>query len=293
MGTMHHWALVTLLGAVYAAAPHADEASSVLEIDDAAYGETGHERCRMDIFTPPDDVANGVAVLLIHGGGWRDGDKTRWRSLATYLAERGYVCASIGYRLLPEHRFPTQIEDVRSAMAAFMDRADELAFDPGRVGVVGSSAGGQLAALLATIAPDDALGAGEDLTRRDTRPAAAVLYNPVLDFTDDPNRAARYEGLFGGPLEEKRTLYEQASPARRVDDAFPPVLMLYGTQDTLTPVTTAFPMADRLSELGVPCEIAVFPGQEHGFGYGLGNAEQRRAAAMAAAFLDRYLLSRS
>ncbi len=289
MGTMHCWALVTLLGAVYVAAPHADEAPPAAVIADASYGQTGHERCCMDIYTPREGAANGAGVLLIHGGGWSSGDKTRWRALATYLAERGYVCASVGYRLLPEHLFPTQIEDVRSAMAAFMDRADELGFDPGRVGVVGSSAGGQLAALLATIGPDDALGAGEGLTRRDTRPAAAVLYNAVLDFTDDPDRAARYEGLFGGPLEEKRALYEQASPARRVDDAFPPVLMLYGTQDTLTPVTTAFPMAERLHELGVLCEIAVFPGQEHGFGYGLGNAEQRRAAETAAAFLDRYL----
>ena len=287
-----HPVLLQIQFALYLlAATHAIQGEpTVTRIEDIPYGDTGHERCQMDLYLPPADSANGAAVLFVHGGGWHQGHRGQWRGLAEKLAANGYVCASIGYRLLPDHTFPVQIEDVRAAMAAFKDRADEYGFDPERIGVVGSSAGGQLAALLATIAEDDELGVSSGLSRRDTRPAAAALYNPVVDFTHDEERMRRSIPLFGGTIDENRPLYEAASPALRIDDHTPPMLFLYGTKDALTPVSTVFPMAHRLYEYRIPCEIALFIGQEHGFGYGLRHPEQQRAAEKVCVFFNRHLV---
>ncbi|MBT4510578.1 MAG: prolyl oligopeptidase family serine peptidase, partial [Chloroflexi bacterium] len=128
------------------------------------------------------------------------------------------------------------------------------------------------------------------LASADTRPAAVALYNPVLDFVEEAGGIESAQNFLGGSYEQCSEAYLEASPARRIDHNFPPVLMLYGTDDTLTPVSNCVAMADSLFALGIPCEIALFPGQKHGFGYRLQNSEQKRAALMVGDFFDRYLL---
>ena len=259
---------------------------------DIAYSGNGHELCRMDLYVPSAADRNGAAVLLIHGGAWRAGNREQWTALATSLAARGYVCASTSYRLAPEVIFPEQIKDVRLAMSVFKDMATKYGFDPERIGVVGSSAGGHLAGLISTIGPDDKLGSSDELgANTDTRPAAAVLYNPVLDFIEEATDIEDARNFLGGPLSKKNAgVYFQASPARRLDENFPPVLLIYGTDDTLTPVSNCVAFSDSLYTLGIPCEISLFPGQAHGFGYRLENPEQKRAAQATGDFFDRFLL---
>ncbi len=259
---------------------------------DIPYSDNGHERCRMDLYLPAAAAANGAAVFLIHGGGWKGGDRTQWAALANSLAARGYVCASAGYRLTPEVHFPEPVEDLRLAMSVFKGMSGKYGFDPARIGAVGSSAGGHLAALLATIGPEDDLGRHPKLATADTRPAAAVLYNPVLNFVEEAPGIESARNFLGGPYKQLTDIYHQASPALRIDKDFPPVLLLYGTDDTLTPVSNCVAMADSLFALGIPCEIALFPGQEHGFGYRLSNSERKRAARMAGDFFDRFLLQK-
>ena len=92
---------------------------------DIPYSDNGHERCKMDLYLPAAGEANGAAVFLIHGGGWKGGDRAQWTDLARSLAARGYVCASAGYRLVPEAR-----EDRVTWSYAPMDPW-HLAFTPG------------------------------------------------------------------------------------------------------------------------------------------------------------------
>jgi acetyl esterase/lipase len=259
---------------------------------DISYSDNGHDLCQMDLYLPAMGEGNGAAVFLIHGGGWKAGNRSQWTNLARNLAARGYVCASAGYRLVPEVLFPNPVEDLRLAMSLFKSMAGKYNFDPDRVGAVGSSAGGHLAALLATISPEDDLGRHPKLATADTRPAAAALYNPVLDFVEEAKGIESARNFLGGPFEQLSDVYLEASPARRIDKNFPPVLLLYGTDDTLTPVSNCVAMADSLYALDIPCEIALFPGQEHGFGYRLENPEQKRAALMVGDFFDRFLLQK-
>jgi acetyl esterase/lipase len=267
----------------------ANAADTVTVRHDIPYCGRNHELSRLDLYLPGVKGAARPGVLLIHGGGWRAGNRAQWAELARALASNGYVCASASYRLAPENLFPAAISDVRLAMSFFKSRAAEFGMDPEKIGAVGSSAGGHLAALLATMGPEDPPGAEGVLQVADTRPQAVACYNPVLDFMDEP-RVWPHSLLFLGSLPERdRRLYTQASPALRVTGSEPPFLFLYGTRDELTPEMKSRAMVERLAGYGIPVEVAFFHGMEHGFGYRLRSAEQKRAAQVVVDFFNRKL----
>ena len=254
-----------------------------------AYSDRHPELSRLDLYLPAGKDVSRPGVLLIHGGGWRAGNRAQWAELAGVLASRGYVCASASYRLAPEHIFPAAISDVRLAMSFFKSHAAEYGMDPGRIGAVGSSAGGHLVALLATIGPRDRLGSEGEHLPGDTRPQAVACYNPVLDFLEEP-RVWPHGLLFLGALpEQARATYTEAGPALRVTGNEPPFLFLYGNQDELTPEIKSRAMVGRLAAFGIPVEVAFFHGMAHGFGYRLRSPEQKRAARVVADFFNRTL----
>lgn len=109
----------------------------------------------------------------------------QWHSVAEYYTERGYTCASVSYRLAPTHRFPSQIEDVRLAIAYLKENAAKYCFHEERIVAFGSSAGGHLAIMLALLHPNDDLGVTSELRVLDTRPSAVVAYCPVTDLCID------------------------------------------------------------------------------------------------------------
>ncbi|MFH1070418.1 MAG: alpha/beta hydrolase [Candidatus Glassbacteria bacterium] len=264
-------------------------AETVVEKPGVRYSEQDKEKSLLDLYLPQDGRRDRPGVLLIHGGGWRGGDRGQWRELALLLAGRGFVCASAGYRLAPGASIFEIIGDVRRAMDFLKGQADQFGLDPGRVGAVGSSAGGHLVALLGTIPPGDTLGDPAHAITRDTRPQAVACYNPVLDFAAE-GRIWPYPLLiFGRTRAAAAGGYETASPARRVGPESPPFLFLYGDRDDLTPEETSRAMATALAGYGIPVEVALFHEMAHGFGYRLQAAEQRRAAGVVAEFFERYL----
>jgi len=254
-----------------------------------AYGEDHPELCRLDLYLPAGKRILRPGVLLIHGGGWRGGNRAQWAELAGVLVSHGYICASASYRLAPDHLFPAAISDVRRAMAFFKSHAGEYGMDPERIGAVGSSAGGHLAALLATIGPQDRLGIEKELPVTDTRPQAVACYNPVLDFLAEPRLWPHPLLFLGAAPEQAHEVYSRASPALRITGDEPPFLFLYGSLDDLTPEAKSKSTVNRLAAFGIPVEVAFFHGMSHGFGYRLRSPEQKRAARAVADFFNRRL----
>jgi acetyl esterase/lipase len=160
------------------------------------------------------------------------------------------------------------------------------------VAALGSSAGGHLAALLATIPPGDPLGMTEELAALgppDTRPDAAIGYCPVTtlhdaDFgppiPDDPIRA-----LMGGPEAEAPPRYRAASPIDRVTGREPPFLLVHGEADDLVPARHSEAMHRRLRAAGARSRLVLLPGVGHGFGYGTDAPAQRAAICAVEDFL--------
>lgn len=247
-------------------------------IKDVPYESAPHELQHMDIYLPVNP--NGAAAFLIHGGGWAAGNREQWTQLAEYLCGRGYVCASTSYRLAPDHIYPAARDDVKEALTVFSGMGKKYGFDNSRIGAVGSSAGGHLAALLGTLAEDDSF----------RRPAALALYNPVVDFVGSEDISKAALKLFGAPRDSVPQLYYEGSPAHHLDKNYPPSIFIYGSKDTTTPVETGKPMIDSLKAMGITADLLILEGMEHGFGYKLLNDQQKEAAKAVGDFFDRFLL---
>lgn len=193
------------------------------------------------------------AVVLAHGGGWEAGDKVTYITpLFEPLARAGFAWFSIDYRLTPYVRHPEQIEDLRCAVAYVRSHAQRFRVDPKRVAVVGESASGQMAALLAT---------------QDKELAAAVSFYGVYDFAPlltDTSPGSRLEKLFGlRALDDAaREQIARYSPIHHVTKDMPPLLLVHGTSEMLWAQGTA--MRDRLRAAGARHELFALEGAPHG-----------------------------
>jgi len=193
------------------------------------------------------------AVVLAHGGGWEAGDKVTYITpLFEPLARAGFAWFSIDYRLTPPVRHPEQIDDLRRAVAYVRANARRFGIDPKRIAVVGESASGQMAALLAT---------------QDPGLAAAVSFYGVYDLMPlltDTSPGSRLEKLFGlRALDDAgRELIRRYSPIHHVTKDMPPLLLIHGTNEQLWAQGTA--MRDRLREVGARHELFALEGAPHG-----------------------------
>jgi acetyl esterase/lipase len=255
------------------------------------YGNADDEARRLDVFLPEDN-GHGACIFFIHGGGWFAGGRAQWHAVMDHFCARGYVCTSTSYHFAPQWHFPKQVEDVRLAMSFVKSRAGEYGIDTERIAVWGSSAGGHLAAMLATIGPEDELGMTPATAIRATRPNAAVCLCTVFSchrYESHEEVPPMVESFLGATEAENPERFSQASPLDRVTGAEPPFLMVVGDIDRVTPVALHETMRDKLAAAGVPVELVVLPGVDHGYGYGAGTAAQLQTIAHAERFLAAHL----
>ncbi len=258
----------------------AEEEAELMWTLDLPYSEHHTDRRVMDVVMPR-ERGNGRCIFFVHGGGWRAGDKESWHSVMTYFAERGYVCTSAEYRLLPDAHLPEMLEDVRLAMSFVREHAERWGFTPDQIAAYGSSAGGHLVGMLATIAPDDDLGMTDEITIRDTRPKAAVCMCPVLSI---PRYRESLVPELLGP--EWDLAPELGSPEYRVTGHEPPFLIVVGDADESTPIADQEAICHVLRDHGVRCELVVVPGAGHGAFYGVRTEQQHAALAAVEPFLE-------
>ena len=187
--------------------------------------------------------------MQVHGGAWVVGEKKgQAHPLMAHLAERGWVCVTINYRLAPRSVWPDQIVDVKRALAWTKANIAEYGGDPGFVAITGGSAGGHLCALAALTPNLPAFQPGfEDA---DTSVDAAVPFYGVYDFTNRDGTAGKALGpfvakqLFRSAIDDDRERWDLASPISHVGPDAPPFFLLHGTNDTVVPVRQARSFAD-------------------------------------------------
>lgn len=248
------------------------------------FGTGGGRELRCDIYEPPPAVKNGIGVLLIHGGGWSQGDRTQLRGYGVLLGRRGYTCMASEYRLTGEALWPAQIEDVKAAIRYMKANAGQLGIDPGRLVVSGNSAGGHLslvAAGTANVAAFEGSGGNSGVS---TEVAAAISFYPPTGL--DKRDWGGLPSLFGKGAPED--VLRGASPLSYAGAAFPPTLLIHGNADEVVPAGEATAMYEALHEAGVPVELHMFANQPHGF-----DADPklgRECANIMLSFLDRFVL---
>jgi acetyl esterase/lipase len=209
----------------------------------------------------PNKVGKYPAVIQIYGGAWRSGNADNNEEFSRYLAVQGYVVVSIDYRHAPEHHFPAQLVDVRTAIDYVKQQAKNWEIDSDRMGLIGRSAGGHLATLAAY--------------QPDAVPLRAVVsyYGPVdlLAGYDDPPSPDPIDSrqvmrdFLGGTPKTLAKLYTQASPLRLVDRKLPPTLLIYGGQDHIVEARYGKKLADKLKSFGTPTVFIEIPWANHSF----------------------------
>ena len=182
------------------------------DVEYSAAGEPVH----MDIAVPKQGQGPFPAIVCVHGGGFRAGSRDGYRELTWRLAQRGYVAATVDYRLSPKYRFPAHVHDVKAAVRFLRTHAAKYKLDPSRVGATGGSAGGTLVLFLGLTAGVRELeGEGPHLDQS-SAVQTVVNYYGATDFTKSYGKsvdAADVLPLFlGGNLEQARDEHVRASP---------------------------------------------------------------------------------
>lgn len=211
----------------------------------------------MDIYFPQ---AGGAWPLLVyvHGGGWRRGDKSEAAALAAGMTAQGYLVVSINYRLYPTAKFPGMIEDVKCAIRYLRAHAGEYHLDSTRIGVIGVSAGGHLAALLGTADESAGWDVGEYLDQS-SRVQVIVTMSAPMDLTRKfPDATMETMREVGSGLD-----FAAASPITYVTADDPPFLLIQGDRDELVPTEQAQLMYDRLVQANVPAQLVIVENGRH------------------------------
>ena len=201
----------------------------------------GSEKWKLDLMLPKNGKEKLYPVVVfIHGGGWRNGDKSSgvFRDYPLEYASRGYVCASINYRLVDEGTILDCIADCKSAVRWLRAHAEELSIDVNNFGAYGNSAGAHLVAMLGLSSTQDELE-GDGPYREYSSAVRAVCCSATptnfrLWGEEVRSGGGRAAALFGERDTEQ--VMELASPVTYVTSASPPFLMVHGTADTTVPV---------------------------------------------------------
>lgn len=265
---------------------------------DVPYHQLGGKRLAMDIAWP---ISGGPypLVVLIHGGGWRVGDRHHMEDEMKMLVPRGYAAATIQYRLAqpgPVNTFPAAAQDVRCAIRFLLARATAYRIDPRRVALLGLSAGGHLAALTVAASGDGRLDGPCSHGKREPIKISGVvsLFPPldlrpkaVAEFT--PMVQAIVTNFLGAPSSRDPQKAALASPMTHVKAGLPPFLLVHGTTDMMVPISQSRRFKEALDRAKVPALLVEVPHIGHGFPPFTGTPALRQATCTTLTFLDSVL----
>ncbi len=224
-----------------------------------------------DLYTPISTTQTPrPAVIVIHGGSWRGGDKGGFYAThCRWLAQQGYVVLDVQYRLSPDHVWPTQLNDIKTAIRWLRANAERYAVDPERIALIGRSAGAQLALMAAFTAGDPAFPPVDGLPTRDDVQAVVAMYPPTDLFLLQETVHGSLSYWLGSRIEDSPDIYRSASPLYAVKSGAPPILMAHGGFDNLVVPEHSERLHIRLRELGVPSVLLRYPWGRHGFDFSL------------------------
>ena len=228
----------------------------------------------LQVVRPAIDRPNGTAVIICPGGGYGNLSYEREGvQYATWLSHLG-VTSFILKNRLKEYGHPAPLQDVLRAVRLVRSRAAEFRIDPTRIGVMGSSAGGHLAASAGTLYDNPAGKTGADLDAVSARPDFLVLMYPVITTADPAAHVGSRENLIGKT--PTPGLLELVSLEKQVTASTPPTLLIHTQEDKSVPVENSILFYQALTRAGVPAEMYLFEHGSHGMGMrdGLGTASE-------------------
>lgn len=244
---------------------------AIKEEKNIVYCTINNRKLLLDVFYPADkSKSTGIAIMIIHGGGWRTGNRTQHFALAQYLARLGYTCFTPEYRLSTEALYPAAVYDLKAALRWIKKHARDYAARDSKMAVAGFSAGGELAAFLGTTFNIKRFEGTE------CNDNGAVLIEAVIDIDgtlsfihpesgegDDSKRTSAATYWFGYSKKENPELWTEASPLTHAGSHTPPTLFLNSSVERMHAGRSDY--IKILSQHKIYTEVKTFEGSPHSF----------------------------
>lgn len=210
------------------------------------------------------------AVLMVHGGGWRSGDRTHNHTLARKLAARGYVCITADYSLSTQALYPAAVHDLKAAIRWMRSHGNEYGIDTARIAILGFSAGGELAAFVGATNGASKFEGISNKNEGSSTVQAVIDIDGTLAFIhpesgegDDSKSTSAATYWFGYPKAERPDLWIEAAPLTHVSAKTPPFLFINSSVDRMHAGRTDF--IQKLNAFGTYSEVKTFPDAPHTF----------------------------
>jgi acetyl esterase/lipase len=235
--------------------------AEIEEIKDIEYKNVNGKSLQIDMYKPRNLSEPAPLLVFVHGGSWKGGKRSDYLIYLVDFAQKGYITATVSYRLKNDSIYPACVQDVSDAMHFLFSNAAKYGYDPDRVAMIGGSAGGHLV-LMTTydfkepVIPLDSIYLA---TRPHKVKVVVDIYGPVDMTTPYARTHPLITGFLGHSYEEKPELYWEASPAKYLNKDLPPTLIFQGTSDNLLPQSQSDTLKARLDRLGVPSEYYKLP----------------------------------
>lgn len=277
---------------VAALARGADETADTYVYDeDVEYGSGDGEKLHLDLAYPTKGEGPFPAVVCIHGGGWRGGDRSMFRPLVKQLADRGYVAVTVQYRFAPTYKFPAQVEDVKCAVRWLRANAEKYKIDKDRFGAIGGSAGGHLALMLGLMDEKDGLeGKGGCQDQSSEVQCVVNIFGPtdlLKKFPD--NIEPLLVDFVGGAIADKQEEIKQASPLTYLDESDGAILTFHGDKDDIVPYNQAELLDEACQKTKVEHTLVKMEGEGHGWG----GEKMLKTTVQSMEFFDKHLKSKA
>lgn len=216
--------------------------------------DDANNEAELFVYTPWRGNQPSPAVLICPGGGYTGlAMDHEGHDMAKWYANKGFVAVVLKYRM-PKGNHTIPLGDAEKAMATIRENAAQLNIDVNKVGVIGSSAGGHLAASLSTLAADA------------NRPNFAILYYPVISFDNMTTHGGSKRNLLGNDINNQE-LVDRYSLQKQVDAKTPPTLLLLSDDDKTVPPENSILYYQALKKQGIPASMHIYPIGGHGWGF--------------------------
>jgi acetyl esterase/lipase len=226
----------------------------------------------LTLFRPQPRTGNGTAIIIAPGGAYLGlASNLEGRQVADWYTSRGVTAFVLRYRLGSQYLYPIPLQDAQRAIRFVRSQAKAFGLAPDRIGMMGFSAGGHLAAMTATMFDSGKAEAPDAMDRVSSRPDFVVLGYPWLNAMEKNETGVfSYCSALKIPAEQCRH-FEPYSPDQHVSPQTPPTFLYHTTEDELMPVEASLKYYRALRAAGVPVEMHLFGQGRHGSGLGLGD----------------------
>ncbi len=235
------------------------------------YVAYGKRKLHLDIVYPMDNLKLYPCIILVHGGGWRSGEKSQQIPMAIALANSGFVTATVDYRLSPEAMYPAAIIDLKSAVRWIRANSEKYNIDTNKIIALGCSSGGHLVSMLGVTNGNTNFEDTASNSDHSSSVQAVINIDGILDFTnpaesgkdEDPENPSVGKLWLGYTYKENPEIWREASPVNYVDHNTPPFLFINSSIDRFHAGRDA--LIEKLDNYNTHHDLQTFPDTPHSF----------------------------